>query len=91
MEIPMSSKKQYPGSLTMTLLVMTTSLLAREGVAKGWAKSAGDQPPPKRNNNNVTLREAAAWALVSGSVVGLARVVARRVVAYRGKPEIATR
>jgi hypothetical protein len=72
----------------MTLLMMGASILARETVAKGWAKTASDDAPPQRSNKDISVKEAAAWALVSGSIVGIARVVARRAMGYRGTPQI---
>lgn len=72
----------------MTVLLIGASLLARESVAKGWAKAAGEEPPREKSNREVGLREAAAWALVSGSVVGLARMLIRRTIGYRGTPSL---
>ncbi len=84
----MRKKVQLVGNVTMTLLLIGTSLLARESVAKGWAKAAGEEAPRETSNHELGLREAAAWALVSGSVVGLARMLVRRTIGYRGIPKL---
>jgi hypothetical protein len=82
------SKRQIVGSLSMTLLLFGASVLARESVAKGWARAAGEEPPREKSNRDVDFREAAAWALLSGSMVGLARMLVRRTVGYKGTPTL---
>jgi hypothetical protein len=84
----MKKKREALGSLSMTLLLLGASVLARESVAKGWAKAAGDEPPREKSNREVGFREAAAWALLSGSMVGLARMLVRRTVGYKGTPKL---
>jgi hypothetical protein len=84
----MDKTQQVVGGVTMTLLLVGASLFARESVAKGWAKVAGGKPPPEKSNDRVELKEAAAWALVSGSAVGLARLFVRRAIGYRGLPKL---
>ncbi len=78
------AKKQYVRSVRMTLFLLGASILTRESVAKAWAETAGGEQPQKKSNWDVGPKEAAAWALVSGSVVGLARMLVRRTKGYKG-------
>jgi hypothetical protein len=84
----MKKKREVLGSLSMTLLLLGASVLARESVAKGWAKAAGEDPPREKSNREVGFREAMGWALLSGSMVGLARMLVRRTVGYKGTPTL---
>jgi hypothetical protein len=72
--------------LTLTLLLSGTGLLARKATAKAWTAAARKPPPYDESNFEVDIKEAIAWAVLSGAVVGVARLVARRVIAYRGSP-----
>jgi hypothetical protein len=55
-------------------------MLARKALAKAWSAKRGvvpDQP----GDGTVSWREAAVFAVVSGATVGLARLMADRLVA----------
>ena len=74
------------GKPATTVLLVGAAMLTRKSLAKTW-QVVGDKPaPPDEDNAEVDLREAVAWALVSGAAVGLARLFARRYIAYRGTP-----
>ena len=57
------------------------ALMARKAVAAVWKLLSGKEPPANPEHPEVAWGEAAAWAVVSGAVVGLARMVAQKRVA----------
>src|SRR5438067_8310 len=70
------------GYKVMALLAtLTGALIARKTLAFAWRTATGKQPPANPEHPDVTWPEAAAWAVVSGAVVGLARLVAQKKVA----------
>ncbi len=54
---------------------------AKKVLSKGWVKRRG-KAPGNPATDDTTWTEALAWALVSGVVVGVVRLVAQRGVAY---------
>lgn len=44
----------------------------------GWEAATGRKPPTVPEDPETDWREAVAWALVSGAVVGIARLIATR-------------
>lgn len=52
--------------------------LARKGAMFGWEKTTGKQAPASASADDADLREAIMWALVSGAIVGVARMLAER-------------
>lgn len=54
------------------------AMLARKGTAFGWEKTTGRQAPVSASADDADLREAIMWALVSGALVGVARMLAER-------------
>ncbi|MCP5390032.1 MAG: DUF4235 domain-containing protein [Sphingomonadaceae bacterium] len=65
------------------LFVMGAGLLARRATASTWQGVLDRPPPSDRDRNHPALREAMAWVVVSGVVVGLARLFARRGIMSR--------
>ena len=63
------------------LATVVGALLARKTLAFAWRTATGKEPPANTEHPEVTWPEAAAWAIVSGAVVGLARMVAQKKVA----------
>lgn len=55
------------------------ALLARKAIAKSWTKGRGFVPGTP-GDGQTTWREAAAYAVVTGAVVGLSRMVAFRLI-----------
>lgn len=51
---------------------------AKKGLDVGWKGVTGKQPPENPADPDVDLWEAVAWAVVSGTMVGLARMLATR-------------
>ncbi len=57
------------------------AMLARKSLTLAWRVATGKEPPANPEHPEVTWGEAAAWAVVSGAVVGLARMIAQKRVA----------
>ena len=57
----------------------------RKLVTTAWQAVTGKEPPVNPEDPDVTWQEAVGWALASGAVIGLARLLASRQVtaAYR--------
>jgi hypothetical protein len=57
--------------------------LAKKGLNTSWRVATGKKPPTNPADPDVDLWEAVAWAVVSGVIVGLARMLAtRRAASY---------
>lgn len=57
------------------------AMVARKSLTIGWRLVSGKEPPANPEHPEVTWTEAASWAIVSGAVVGLARMIAQKRVA----------
>jgi hypothetical protein len=55
--------------------------LARKILTIGWKAATGKEPPANPEHPDVTWGEAASWAVASGVVVALVKLVAARQVA----------
>lgn len=55
--------------------------LARPLLERTWRLAVGSEPPGNPAHEDVAWREAILWAVVSGAVVGLIRLVAQRAAA----------
>lgn len=80
----MSDDKQT-GQTGYKILALVASLIgafvARKALTLGWRLASGKEPPSNPEHPEVTWAEAASWAIVSGAVVGLARMIAQKRVA----------
>ena len=52
--------------------------VAKKALDKTWKVATGKKPPENPADPDVDVWEAVAWAVVSGAVVGLARMLAQR-------------
>jgi Protein of unknown function (DUF4235) len=55
---------------------LVAAALARRAVAGSWRVATGRKPPENPADPDVDFREAVAWAVFSGVVVALARMIA---------------
>ena len=74
------------GGDTSFKLVGTVSAFAAQAVAKkvivsGWKLATGNPPPANPEDSEVSWGEAVAFAIASGAVVGVVRLVVTRKVA----------
>jgi hypothetical protein len=67
--------------LLATLSSLLGALIARKLLTFVWEKSTGKAPPANPEHPSVTWPEAVTWAVMSGAVVGVARLIAQRKVA----------
>lgn len=82
-----AGKPKKPNKRLWALYVKSASVLAAISSAQAvnlvWRASLGRRAPASPENPEVTMREAVAWAIVSGSAAQLARIIAtRRAVDY---------
>ena len=57
------------------------ALVARKLLTGLWKAASGKEPPANPAHPTVTWPEALSWAIASGAVVGVARLVAQKKVA----------
>lgn len=55
--------------------------LAKKTLDSGWRAATGKRPPENPADPDVQIGEAVAWAVVSGTFVALARMLAQRKAA----------
>ena len=74
------------GPWTWRIIGTASALLAAEVAQKGlsaaWRLATGEDPPTIPEDQETSWSEAIAWALLSGAVIGLARLVATRRAAH---------
>jgi hypothetical protein len=51
---------------------------AQKGLSAAWRLATGDDPPTVPEDPDTGWREAVAWAVLSGAVIGVARLMATR-------------
>lgn len=73
------------GKLSWKLLgglsAVVAGIAGRKVLETGWRAVVGDAPPTNPESPDTTWQEAVGWALLSGVVVGLARLLAARKAA----------
>ena len=72
-----------PGSSKLWTVFSVVSALVAAALAKkaldtGWKAATGKHPPENPADPDVAMGEAVAWAVVSGTFVALARMLAQR-------------
>jgi subtilisin family serine protease len=74
------------GSLAWRIIGTGSAVLAaaaaQKGLNAGWKLATGNEPPTIPEDPETSWGEAIAWAVVSGAVLGLARLVATRRAAH---------
>lgn len=56
-------------------------IAAKKVITTAWTKGTGHAPPANPESPDTTWQEALAWALASGAVIGVARMLAARKAA----------
>ena len=73
------------GSLAWKVLGTGAAVLsagvAERGITALWRAATGTEPPDNPENPDTHWAEAIGWAVLSGAVIGLARLVATRKAA----------
>jgi hypothetical protein len=70
-----SSKVWGVFSLVAALLAAT---VARKGLTATWKAATGKEPPANAADLDINITEALLWAVVSGTLVAVARMLATR-------------
>lgn len=60
---------------------VVAGMAARKAITSGWQLATGKPPPANPEHPDTTWAEAVGWALLSGAVVGTARMLATRKAA----------
>jgi hypothetical protein len=69
-----------------TSAAVGAAVVARKLVASGWTAATGKAPPDNPEDPEVSWQEALGWAVVSGAVIQMARLIAtRQAAAYYTK------
>jgi hypothetical protein len=70
------------GSKLWTVFSLVSALgaaaLAKKALDTAWRAATGKRPPENPADPDVQMAEAVAWAIVSGTFVALARMLAQR-------------
>ncbi|GAA2117994.1 DUF4235 domain-containing protein [Nocardioides bigeumensis] len=74
-------------SKVWTLFSLVSALgaaaVAKKALNTGWRAATGKNPPANPADPDVDMREAVVWAVVSGTLIALARMLAtRRAASY---------
>ena len=63
------------------MAVLGAATVAKKALHTGWKATTGKTPPSNPADPDVDIKEAVAWAAVSGALIGLARMAAGRQAA----------
>ncbi len=73
------------GSKVWTAFSLAAALgaaaVAKKGLTTSWRAATGKNPPANPADPDVDVWEAVAWAAVSGTLIGIARMLATRKAA----------
>jgi hypothetical protein len=79
------TKDDESGGTGYKLMALVASvfgaMIARKLLTFAWRSVSGKEPPANPEHPEVTWGEAVSWAVASGAVVGVARMVAQKRVA----------
>jgi subtilisin family serine protease len=78
----MSKKSSTDSSKVWGIFSLVAALAAaaaaRKALNASWKAATGKPPPANPASPDVSMREAVAWAAVSGTIVAVARMLATR-------------
>lgn len=81
-----AQKSSKTWAIFSLLSAVIAAAVARKGLNTSWKVATGKEPPANPASPEVDLWEAVAWATASGTVVGIARMLAgRRAANYYAK------
>jgi hypothetical protein len=75
-----SSSKFY--SAFSLVAALGAAALAKKGLNSSWRAATGKNPPANPADPDVSIGEAVLWAAVSGTLIGVARMLAARRAAH---------
>lgn len=74
----MASQSSKVWSAFSLVAALVAAAAARKGLTTSWRVATGKNPPANPADPDVDLWEAVAWAALSGTIIGLARMLATR-------------
>jgi lysylphosphatidylglycerol synthetase-like protein (DUF2156 family) len=82
-------KADFSTKVISALAAMIATFLARKAVTLAWTKAMGKEPPEHPEDPDVGLAEALTWSMLTGVIVGAAKLLATRAAARRthGNPD----
>jgi hypothetical protein len=75
-----SSSKFY--SAFSLAAALGAAAVAKKGLNSSWRAATGKNPPANPADPDVSLAEAVMWAALSGTLIGVARMLAARRAAH---------
>ena len=75
-----SSSKFY--SAFSLVAALGAAAIAKKGLNSSWRAATGKNPPANPADPDVSIGEAVLWAAVSGTLIGVARMLAARRAAH---------
>ena len=75
-----SSSKFY--SAFSLIAALGAAAVAKKGLNSSWRVATGKNPPANPADPDVSIGEAVLWAAVSGTLIGVARMLATRRAAH---------
>jgi hypothetical protein len=81
-----SSEGSKIWSVMSLVSVLGAAAVTKKALNTSWKAATGKNPPANPADPDVDVREAVAWAVVSGALIGVARMfAARRAAGYFAK------
>ena len=74
----MSKSESIALKIYTAIAATIAAQIAAKVVNRLWAKTTGKPPPTEPNSPDVHWAEALGWSIVSGTSIGLARLLASR-------------
>jgi Protein of unknown function (DUF4235) len=76
-------KADLNSKIVSGIAAMIAAFLARKVVTLAWTKATGKEPPAHPEDPDVKLSEALGWSMLTGVIVGAAKLLATRAAARR--------
>ncbi len=81
-----SGESSKVGSVFSLVAVLGAAAATKKVLNTSWKAATGKTPPANPADPDVDVKEAVTWAVVSGALIGLARMfAARRAAGYYAK------
>lgn len=71
--------KKYSWSILSTLVALATSMVLKNTIEKSWEKTTKRKAPKTPTEKHVDWKEAIAWAVISGIIVSVAKLLTTKL------------
>jgi hypothetical protein len=78
----MASDSSKVWSIFSLVSAVGAAAVAKKGLNTSWRAATGKNPPANPADPDVSLSEAVMWAALSGTLIGVARMLATRRAAH---------